>query len=82
MNIVGILVQFRPERAAIIRQQIIAHGCEVHLTTPEGKMVITLEHDEDAVIANVISMLQNIEGVLTASLVYHHTAAQSKETLS
>ena len=79
MNIVGILVQFLPEREHDIRQQIMAQGCEVHLTTPEGKMIVTLEHASDTVIADTIVALQNIGGVLTAALVYHHTDSQPED---
>ena len=81
MNIVGILLQFRPEREALVRQQIIAQGGEVHLATPAGKMVVTLEHEDDEVIANTMVALQNIEGVLTAAFVYHHTDYQPEETV-
>ncbi|AMK76066.1 MULTISPECIES: chaperone NapD [Methylomonas] len=81
MNIVGILVQFRPEREAFVRQQIITQGCEVHLATPAGKMVVTFEHKDDEVIAGTLVALQNIDGVVTATLVYHHTDYQPEETV-
>lgn len=72
MNTVGILVQFRSEQEDRIRQQIVEQGCEVHLSTPEGKMVVTFEHMSDSAIADTLTSLQNISGVLTALLVYHH----------
>ncbi|MGR9117093.1 MAG: chaperone NapD [Gammaproteobacteria bacterium] len=72
MNTVGILVQYRPEQLVHVRQLIVEQGCEVHLATPEGKMVVTLEHASDSAIADTIVALQNISGVLTALPVYHH----------
>lgn len=79
MNTVGILVQFRPELESKVRQRIIEQGCEVHMATSEGKMVVTLEHPSDEVIADTIIVLQNINGVLNVSLVYQHTDSQSEE---
>lgn len=79
MNIVGILVQFRPEKLASIQTQIIAQGGEVHASSVDGKMVVTLEHDDDNVIADSMEAMQNIDGVLTASLAYQHYDPQIEE---
>lgn len=79
MNTVGILVQCKPQQREAIERQILALGCEVHLTTPEGKMVLTLEQALDSEIADTLVALQNIPGVFTASLVYHHYEAQQED---
>lgn len=72
MNIVGILIQFRPEAVGAIQPKVVECGCEVHLATEQGKMIATLMHDSDAVVADTLIALQHIDDVLTASMVYHY----------
>ena len=72
MNTVGILIQFQPRERERVQAEVIDLGCEVHLTTAEGKMVVTLEQSSDGLIADTLVALQDISGVLTAALIYHH----------
>jgi len=72
MNIVGILIQFQPRYSAHVERDVLTLGCEVHLTTGDGKMVVTLEHVSDQTMTDTLTALQQIPGILTATLVYHH----------
>ena len=71
MNIVGILVSVLPEHLSTVSQQIVELGGEVHLSSEKGQLVITLEHSDDKVIADTITQIQLLNGVLTAAMVYH-----------
>lgn len=71
MNIVGILINVLPEYISTVSQGIVALGGEVHLSSEKGQLVITLEHSDDKVIADTITEIQLLKGVLTAAMVYH-----------
>lgn len=66
------LIQFQPRYFAHVERDVLMLGCEVHLTTGDGKMVITLEHASDQTMTDTLTALQQIPGILTATLVYHH----------
>lgn len=72
MNISGVLVHIRPEQADIVKSQISnLSGVEIHATTDDGRMVVTIENDEGSMI-DTMNSFHEIEGVLSASLIYHH----------
>lgn len=73
MNIVGILITALPEQCEYIKPEILALGAEIHEVTKKGQMVVTLEHPNDNVIAETMIALQNIHGVLNASMIYQHS---------
>ena len=47
-------------------------GISVHTRDPSGKLIVTAETDNEQAIVSCLGDLQNIAGVFTASLVYHH----------
>lgn len=72
MNIVGIVVSFLPSKLEQVAQTINGLGGEVHVADQsKGKMVVTLEHQDNKFIADALIAFQNIEGVLNAAMVYH-----------
>ncbi len=74
MNICGVLVRARPERLGEVARALEAMpGVEVHATTTDGRIVVTLERDGRAGVADALSEMHNVEGVLTAALVYEHS---------
>ncbi len=74
MNICGVLVRARPERrAAVVRALEAMPGVEVHAATEDGRIVVTLERAGRAGVADTLSEMHNVEGVLTAALVYEHS---------
>ncbi|MBI3372218.1 MAG: chaperone NapD [Betaproteobacteria bacterium] len=73
MNISGILVYAQLERLELVRTALRSMpGVEVHATTTEGRMVVTLELPGDAEMASAMTALSRAPGVLSASLVYAH----------
>lgn len=73
MNITGIVVHARPGRSAGIRRALgEIPGVEVHATTPEGRMVVTVEQDGDQAARAAMDAIARTEGVLSLALVYHH----------
>ena len=73
MNISGVVVHSKPENVANVQRQLTAlPGVEVHAVGDDGRMVVTVEEGSDRKMADTVSGLQNLEGVIAASMVYHH----------
>ena len=72
MNISGVLVHAYPQKSAPVTRRLESmDGFEVHANTDEGKIVVTIEKSDDNSIADAMLKLQDIPGVLNASMVYH-----------
>lgn len=73
ISIAGMLVHANPERLEAV-QQHLTHlpGVEVHAVTPEGKLVVTVDESETQTRGESLMRLHEIEGVLSASMIYHH----------
>ncbi|MFU8788366.1 MAG: chaperone NapD [Methylobacter sp.] len=71
LNIVGILVSAFPEYLDAIHPQLEALGAQVHLRDEQGKLVVTLEEENDRTLADTLVQIQDIEGVINAAMVYH-----------
>lgn len=73
MNICGILVHARPEGFEAVRGRLLGiPGVEIHGVSEEGRAVVTLEEDDEDRMAESMMAIQTLEGVLSASLIYHH----------
>jgi nitrate reductase NapD len=73
MNISGVLVRARPENCEKLKQQLgKIEGVEVHATTDDGKLVVTVEASADRTAADKVYQLQDMPGVIAASMIYHH----------
>lgn len=73
MNICGILVHAHPEGFDAVRGRLLGiPGVEIHGVSEEGRAVVTLEEDDEDRMAESMMAIQTLEGVLSASLIYHH----------
>ncbi len=73
MNISGVVVRARPEQADQVKNRLLTlPGVEVHAQAEDGRMVVTVEQENDRVLADTVMGLQDIAGVLSASMIYHH----------
>lgn len=73
MNISGVLVRARPENCSTLKQQLEQlEGVEVHATSDDGKLVVTVEASTDRTAADKVYQLQDMPGVIAASMIYHH----------
>jgi len=73
MNISGVLIRARPENCEKLKQQLEqVEGVEVHATTDDGKLVVTVEASADTTTADTVYKLQDMPGVIAASMIYHH----------
>ena len=74
INICGVLVHARPDQTTRVEQQLLQYeGIEVHTVTDDGRLVITIDHPDRYQMVDTINQLNNVEGVLSAAMVYQHT---------
>lgn len=71
MNIVGILINTLSKHTNYVLENLKQLGIETHGVNELGQIVVTLEEEHDEVITQKITQLQQIQGVLTAAMVYH-----------
>jgi len=72
MNISSIVVQTHPQNAAVLQEELASlPGVDVHAEN-EGRIVITVEDTPDNSPADTMMNVQNMQGVLSASLIYNY----------
>lgn len=71
MNIVGLLVSTFPEHSSHVAAQIPKLGAQVHLSSAQGQLVVTIEEEDDDKMTQCITQIQSLKGVLNTALVYH-----------
>lgn len=86
LHVSGVLVRANPETMSRTQEGLESlTGVEVLTTTAEGHIVTVVERDSDTALADVFHEIQNSDGVLSASLVYHYSDnsnAQDEEVTS
>ena len=81
LHISSLLVRANPEHV----QQVLAEiaklpGSEVPMTDETGKIIVTLETPSESEIVDSLTTLQLIDGVVSASLVYHQADSDAAAT--
>lgn len=78
IHIAGVLVQTRPEHIPQVRTRLAeVNGLEVHVVSPDGRIVVTVEGDGRKSVADTLFSLNAMQDVLSASLVYEHSETDS-----
>lgn len=81
MSISGLVVHVPPQRIGEMSQRLEAmEGVEVHTTTEDGKLVVTVDIEDEHKAADTLMDLQKADGVLSASLIYNHFESQAGQT--
>ena len=83
MNISSAIVYCRTEQAAALRAWLAKQaGVEVHAATADGKLVISIEADDDRNAAATYEAIERTEGVLSMALVFQQTEPNPEQELS
>jgi periplasmic nitrate reductase NapD len=78
MNISGIYIKAWPATLPAVQQRLKnIPGVEIHATTDDGKLIATVETDGVGSMADAVTHIEQVEGVLSATLVYHHDEPNS-----
>lgn len=84
VHIASLIVHARPGRFDAVRQALLDEsGIEIPATDGYGKLVITLEAAGIAELSRRIEWINQIDGLISSTLVYHHceTAEALEEVL-
>ncbi|HSV28048.1 MAG TPA: chaperone NapD [Candidatus Omnitrophota bacterium] len=72
-NVCGVLVHARPAELDHVRVGLgELPGVEIHQVTDDGRLIVTVEDAEGQWAGATISRFNDIRGVLSVALVYHH----------
>ena len=72
MNISGVLVHAYPQQVSTVAESLIKmSGVEVHGNNDDGRIVVTVEQDDANQMSDVLTHMQTLPGVLSASMIYH-----------
>ena len=73
MNISGILIHAMPQQAEDVKKRLLAlPGVEVHAVTEEGRLIVTVENDDEKIVADTALNLHRCEGVISAAMIYQY----------
>jgi len=75
INLVSMVMMTRPERLSGFKELIASvDGAEIHVASAEGKLVVTVEADDQRSLLQRIEVLQNLDGLVSSNLVYHQVS--------
>lgn len=73
IHIAGVVVYARPaHRDAVSRRVATLPSAEIHASSQDGKLVITLEADSTRRILDYMDAIRALPGVMDVALVYQH----------
>lgn len=72
-HITSLVVHARPDSVDDVIRQIENLECvQIYTGDPPGKFIALMETDDESQILEGIDRIQDIRGVLSATMVYHH----------
>lgn len=72
MNISGVIVYAAPKQVDSVENMLSAiEGVEVH-AAKDGKLVVTVEHENINALADQVMQFQDMPGVMSVAMVYQH----------
>lgn len=73
-HISSLLLRADPHKLASVLNEIaLVPNAEVPLSDDSGKIIVVLETESEGAIINSLSKLEVIDGVVSASMIYHQT---------
>lgn len=79
MNISSLIVDVQQASVGAVRSTLDGWpGVQVHVATPEGKLIVTLETETDAETTDTFARMGALDGVMSVAMVYHQFEPESK----
>ncbi|AKH19829.1 chaperone NapD [Sedimenticola thiotaurini] len=80
MNICSAIVHAKPEMAGVVRTDLERFpGVEIHGGVEEGKLIVTLEGENDDALADTMAEFNDVTGVINTVMIYHYCAEESAD---
>ncbi len=80
MSISGLVIHTRPiQTEAVVRKISAVSGAEIHAATDDGRLVVTVDEPDDAKASDTFVRIQDLDGVVSVSLVYNYFEQQTDE---
>ena len=78
MNISSLVVHVRPEQRSEVEQALQGWpGIEIHASTPEGRLVVTVDTDDES--TESFDRIGALPGVMSVAMVYHHLEPEQEQ---
>ena len=73
ISVCGVMVFVHPDRRDEVEANMLEiPGLEIHGASEEGKLVVTIETESYKKTGDAVTRLQNVEGILSISMIYQH----------
>ena len=83
MNISSAIVHARPGTAGVVRGRLAdIDGVDIHAVSEEGRIIVTIETEDDRGTADTFNFISQMDDVLSASMVYHQTESDPEMDIS
>jgi len=83
MNLSSLVVIPHPDHVEPLVAALNAiDGVEVAAVSPEGKLIATIEADGDRETIQTYELISQMDGLLSASMVYHQTEIEPETVIS
>ncbi len=83
MNISSAIVYAKPLHETALRAQLTAlPGVEIHANTEDGRLIVTLECDDDEQSIDLYKTIEHLPGVLSVAMIYQQTESNPDQELT
>ncbi len=83
MNLSSIIIIPHPQHVEALTAALdVIDGVEVAAVSPEGKIIATIEADGDGETIQTYELINQLDGLLSASMVYHQKEDEPEVVIS
>ena len=82
MNISSAIIHAHPSDVTVVQAGLATlAGVEVHGISPEGKLIVTIETEDEGSNADTYLRIGQLDGVMSAAMVYHQTESEPNKEI-
>ena len=82
MNISSAVIYAKPQGIEVLRTELTAlAGVEIHAQTDDGKLVVSIESDNDRTAVDTYQAIERLQGVISVAMIYQQTESNPEQEL-